>query len=107
MFFKSLAAAAGLVTLSQAVSLSENRPAYSDECPKDSGYTSVVVKTKVVQYPGVINQFFEENTSIVINGGVTINVNNAPTSIVTSFTATSTETTTETSVVTVTATVTV
>lgn len=58
----------------------------------------------VVEYPVLIQQYFEENTILIVNGGVTININNAPTSLSTTVTATSTSTTTSTVTATATAT---
>lgn len=42
----------------------------------------VYVSTQVAPYVVVINQYFEDNTIINV-GGITININNAPTSLVT------------------------
>lgn len=56
----------------------------------------VNVVTNYLTYPVIINTFIPANTIININGGVTININNAPTSIATTVLATSTIVSTET-----------
>lgn len=62
------------------------RGGYSDICP--SGVTEVTVTHQVVHYPILINTQINANTVIIINGGITINVNNAPTLLITTVTAT-------------------
>ncbi|KAL3419135.1 hypothetical protein PVAG01_09357 [Phlyctema vagabunda] len=52
----------------------------------------VYVSTNVVSYPVFINTYISANTIININGGVTININNAPTFLSTVVTATATVT---------------
>jgi len=52
----------------------------------------VYVSTNVISYPVVIQTYIAANTIININGGVTININNAPTSLDTTVTATATVT---------------
>jgi len=49
------------------------------------------VQPYVVEYPVHIDTYIAANTAIIINGGVTININNAPTTLVTDVIATSTE----------------
>jgi hypothetical protein len=76
MLFKStVASLTGLAGLALASPL-EIAPRQAAACHQ------VYVSTQVVQYPFVINQYFEDNTIINI-GGITINVN-GPTSLVTS-----------------------
>jgi hypothetical protein len=100
MLFKSAAAVAGLVGLAQGKAL-----AIPDYYPSDVGAyvnadvdvhvcVQVYVSTHVVAYPVAINQFFGDPTIIIINGGVTINVD-SPTTISTIVTATSTVTSTQ------------
>lgn len=57
-----------------------------------SGPTVVHVSTNVVSYPVYLNSYISSNTIININGGVTININNAPTYLNTVVNATRTET---------------
>ncbi|KAL3424724.1 hypothetical protein PVAG01_04005 [Phlyctema vagabunda] len=56
----------------------------------------VYISTQVVTYPVFINTYVSANTIININGGVVININNAPTSLSTTVTASSTTTITST-----------
>lgn len=79
LFKNSIAALTGLVAAVHAtpVDLAERQAS----CPGE--ITQVVISTQVVAYPVVINQYFGDNTVINIEGGVTININNAPTSLVT------------------------
>jgi len=49
------------------------------------------VQPYVVEYPVHIDTYISADTAIIINGGVTININNAPTTLVTDVIATSTE----------------
>jgi hypothetical protein len=62
-------------------------------CPE--GQSEVQLQTYAVEYLVLINQFFESNTIINV-GGITININNAPTQLSTIITATSTATVTNT-----------
>lgn len=64
--------------------------------PESGGIVQIHVSTNVVSYPVYINTYITTNTTININGGVTININNAPTQIDTTLTATATETFTST-----------
>jgi hypothetical protein len=63
-------------------------------CPY--GTFQVIISTVVTHYPVVIDKFFDQNTVININGGVVININNAPTNIITTVQAMETETVTAT-----------
>ncbi|KAL3423058.1 hypothetical protein PVAG01_04805 [Phlyctema vagabunda] len=54
------------------------------------------ISTTLVSYPVFINTYVSANTIININGGVTININNAPTQLSTTISATSTSTITST-----------
>ncbi|KAI9811893.1 MAG: hypothetical protein M1827_005244 [Pycnora praestabilis] len=74
-----------------------------DACPAGSGIVQVYITENTVTFPIVINQYFEDNTVINI-GGITININNAPTSLSTSTQGTSTVTVTSTASTTITAT---
>jgi hypothetical protein len=97
MLFKKSLTVAGLAGLAQATPRSlRARDHGHDECP--AGHPSTVYQhhVSVVTYPVVINQFFDHNTIININGGVTININNAPTSVSSTVTVTTTTTSTST-----------
>ena len=103
-------ATTGLLTLSsmlwpaQATPLNalDRRQDYDEYDPSCgvTGGTVIYISTNVVSYPLVINQYFESNTIFVINGGVTINISNAPTALNTTVTVTTTSTTTSTQVTT-------
>jgi len=80
------AALSTATTLDAAIA---RRGGYSDICP--AGVTEVTVTHKVNCYPVAISTQCDHNTIIIINGGITINVNNAPTLLVTTVTATVTE----------------
>lgn len=70
---------------------------YSDyECPAGYGHTIIQHQIHEVTYPVVVDQYCETNTILIINGGVTINVNNAPTQLSTTVTVTTTSTVTST-----------
>ncbi|RDW73949.1 hypothetical protein BP5796_07391 [Coleophoma crateriformis] len=74
--------------------------------PASGGIVQVYISTTVVTYPVHVSTYVAANKVININGGVTINVNNAPTMIDTTVTATGTETISSTITVVATATVT-
>ena len=61
-------------------------------------FTGEVIQLSLVyvQYPVVINSYINYNTIIIIDKGVTINVNNAPTYLTTTVSVTSTSTSTRT-----------
>ncbi|KAL3428035.1 hypothetical protein PVAG01_01544 [Phlyctema vagabunda] len=65
-------------------------------CYADQPIVKLYVSTNVVTYPVFINTYISANTIININGGVVININNAPTSLSTTVTATATSTVTST-----------
>jgi hypothetical protein len=103
MFFNIAATVvAGLVGITSASPL--NLEPRQDECvagSSDAGLPSgpivqLIIQTQVVSYPVYIDTYIASNTIININGGVTININNAPTSLVTTVIAISTTTITST-----------
>ncbi|RDW64139.1 hypothetical protein BP5796_10641 [Coleophoma crateriformis] len=105
MFSKLVTSAvtlASLLRFSQATALQRRL----DYCVDP---TVVFIKTYEISYPVFINTYISANTIININGGVTININNAPTyisTVVTGITnSTVYATTTATATITTTATV--
>lgn len=93
MLSKTFTSALALAGLSSASAIARRQT--EDTC--NGGSPSVVfITTCEVEYPVVINTFIEDNTIITINGGVTININNAPTSLITTVTGTDTVTSTVT-----------
>ena len=86
----------GIARAVPAASLVSRDPYDDSFCPV--GYPSVIIEHQIqeVAYPVIINQFFEQNTDIVINGGLTININNAPTSVSSTVIVTTTATVTST-----------
>ena len=90
MFFRKAAVPfLGLLGLAQAKK--------DDDCLANSGgHVEVHVQPKVHITPVEINNYFEHNTVININGGPTININNAPIYFSTVVAATSTENATST-----------
>lgn len=68
------------------------RPVNDAICPVGDIPWTVVAQDVVILSPVYINTFVEENTVLIINGGLTINIDNAPTSL--DFTTFSTTTTT-------------
>jgi hypothetical protein len=81
-FNKAFAVLAGIVGLANAAH-------YASSVHKpDKPYHQVQVHT--IKYPVIVNVMVHSNTIIHINGGVTINVNNAPTHLVTTIHVTST-----------------
>ncbi|RDW88556.1 hypothetical protein BP6252_00588 [Coleophoma cylindrospora] len=91
--------------LSSVSSLAVNPIVERDYCPPDAPIVQIFVCTTLVTYPVLINTYIKANTIININGGVTININNAPTNLSTIVTGSLTQT--STSYVTDTATTTV
>merc|ERR1712093_510438 len=75
-----------------------------DTCPAGTAPVEVVITTQIYQFQVNINTFIESNTIININGGITININNAPTQLITIVTGTTTVTSTSTATVTATTT---
>lgn len=66
-----------------------------DICPSEYPIVQVFISTKLVNYPVLVSTFIPADTTININGGVTININNAPTNLSTIVTGSSTTTYTE------------
>ncbi|KAL3422478.1 hypothetical protein PVAG01_06634 [Phlyctema vagabunda] len=95
-----------LITGGLVLSLSSN--AHSLELEKrQANCTNRTLEVEypiLTHYPVVINQYFDANTIININGGVQININNAPTFLSTVVTATASATSTLTTNVRVTST---
>lgn len=92
MLLNAVRSGALFAALSTATTLDvaiARRGGYADICP--AGVSEVTVTHRVVHYPVVINTQINADTVIIINGGITINVNNAPTSLVTTVTRTVTE----------------
>jgi hypothetical protein len=89
---QTLASLAGLFSLSNAIPAALTP---FEECLA-AEIAQVYIETQVINYPIYINTFIESNTIININGGITINVNNAPTQLVTTVTANTTATVTTT-----------
>lgn len=58
------------------------------DCP--SGYATVTVITNVLVNTVLINTYCTSNTVLIIEGGITIQVTNAPVQLVTTVTATKT-----------------
>lgn len=92
----------GLSALTVAVQgYSVPAPDYShyepvEACPVGHVPYTVNVIPHLVYYPIYVHTYVPSNTIIIINGGVEINVTNAPTSISTVVTATTTSFVTET-----------
>jgi hypothetical protein len=87
--------ACGLLGRVSASPLAQLFDRQTDVCPADQ-IVQVIVEYQEVQYPVFINTFIESNTIINVNGGITLNINNAPTTVNTIITATSTVTVTST-----------
>jgi len=97
MLLNALRSGALFAALSTATTLDvaiARRGGYADICP--AGVSEVTVTHHLVHYPVLINTQINANTVIIINGGVTINVNNAPTHLSTTVTVTKHETSTAT-----------
>ena len=67
-----------------------------NECPSGAAVVQVRIVTLVVHSPVLIQTYIEANTTININGGFQININNAPTTVSTVVVGTTTTTVTET-----------
>ncbi|RDW69869.1 hypothetical protein BP6252_08889 [Coleophoma cylindrospora] len=67
------------------------------------GHVQVIISTLVTRYPVVIDQYYNHNTVIDIEGGLQININNAPTYYITTALVTVTQNITTTITVTPTA----
>ncbi|RDW94879.1 hypothetical protein BP5796_00642 [Coleophoma crateriformis] len=80
--------------LSSVSSLAVSPIVERDYCPPDSPIVQIFVCITLVTYPVLINTYIEANTIININGGVTININNAPTNLSTIVTGLVTQTST-------------
>jgi hypothetical protein len=92
MLLNALRTGAFFAALSSATTLDvaiARRGGYLDICP--AGVKEVTVTHKVVSYPVVIDTQINANTVIIINGGITININNAPVYISTTVFPTLTE----------------
>jgi hypothetical protein len=82
---------AGLVA-SRGLTESRNIVARADVCP--NGISTVTVTENVGVYPVVVETFVGGDTTITIEGGITIIVSDAPTSITVTTSATITQTVT-------------
>lgn len=99
MFMKASLSLAGLAGLAHAgvgralVARDSNPYGPTAQCP--NGYEVVEHQISELSYPVIINQFFDHNTIIDINGnGNVINITNAPVQVSTTVTVTTTTTST-------------
>ena len=94
MFFKNfLPLSLGLASIAAATPLADLVPRQAS-CPAGE-ITQVIIETQVLAYPVFINQYFENNTIINV-GGITITINNAPVTLITTVFPATTVTVTST-----------
>jgi hypothetical protein len=65
-------------------------------CPIEEGLGEVYIYEQELQFPVFINTSIATNTVLNINGGIVINIENAPTQLITSTLGTSLQTVTST-----------
>jgi len=104
MFMKTLKTAAllgGMQLLSTVEAGKFDLSPRDNICPANPPVVAVTIIDQIIEYPIYISTYIATNQDITINGGVTINVNEAPTALVTTTVGTTTSTITVTATVTV------